>query len=81
MLIAILLGFVKPGSVVSVMAVAVNESLLLVNAKGLATWVFMFALAVVRVNVPRNNCNCEESQPADNCKIVVRCGGFQSLKK
>lgn len=47
MLIAILLGFVKPGSVVSVMAVAVNESLLLVNAKGLAAWVFMFALAVV----------------------------------
>ena len=31
----------------SVMAVAVNESLLLVNAKGLATGVFMFALAVV----------------------------------
>ena len=48
------------------MAVAENESLSIVNAKGLATEVFMFALAVVGVNVPRNNCNCEESQPADN---------------
>ena len=46
-LIAISLGFVKPGSGVSVMAVAVNESLSVVNAKGLATGVFMFALAVV----------------------------------
>ena len=49
------------------MAVAENESLSIVNAKGLATEVFMFALAVVGVNVPRNKCNCEESQPADNC--------------
>ncbi len=47
MLIAILLGFVKPGSVVSVMAVAVNESLSVVKAKGSTTGVFMFALAVV----------------------------------
>ena len=49
------------------MAVAENESLSVVNAKGLATGVFMFALVVVGVNVRRNNCNCEESQPADNC--------------
>ena len=34
MLIAILLGFVKPGSVVSVMAVAVNESLCWSTLKG-----------------------------------------------
>ena len=46
-LIAISSGFMKQESVVSVTAVAVNESLSVVNAKGLATWVFMFALAVV----------------------------------
>ena len=80
-LIAISSGFMKQESVVSVMAVVVNESLSVVNAKGLATGVFMFALFVVGVNVRRNNCNCEESQPADNCKIVVHCCGFQCLKQ
>jgi len=66
-LIAISSGFMKQESVVSVTAVAVNESLSVVNAKGLATGVFMFALAVAGVNARRNKCNCEESQPADNC--------------